>query len=433
VAAVRSAKAYKYAHEAQDAAQEWADFFLSGLNFAEQAGCGPLIPSRSDLIKKAFTPLVDAPDEIVPGGMNYDGLPCPKKGCKGCKGPNCTNNSGNGDGDTSKASGKPTSTTQSYHSSSKVPPANSTVPSKTSSTPAPSSATASQPSSSISPGNPTITSTTLISSTLSLSSSTATSCEALAALDDDDDVPEVDLFSRSYPIDLRYRGFEKRAKAKSGMACEYLLSSFRYPGSGEWGDNPPKRYGFNKRDSCDDYSWDSPDDGAKVKYESEHVLEWQTVVQFFVAMGQEITAMFKHPNPDEDTMLNFCQYWKESWTEEGVLIAGPPASPAATPDPHASPSPPDTPDSVATPSPNATPSPTDTPDSAATPNPDITPSPTDTPDPTATQDSPVAWLASVYPYRKRGGEKWLEEMPLLEKQINGNYKGQVCIFTVLRR
>jgi hypothetical protein len=394
VAAVRSAKAYKYAHEAQDAAQEWADFFLSGLNFAEQAGCGPLIPSRSDLIKKAFTPLVDAPDEIVPGGMNYDGLPCPKKGCKGCKGQNCAYNSGNGGGDTSKASGKPTSTTQSYHSSSKVPPENSTVFSKTSSTPAPSSATASQPSSSISLGTPTITSTTLTSSTLSSSSSTPTSslsCAALAALEQEEDVSEPGLISRSYPIDLRYLGLEKRAKAKSGNACGFELKSFDYPGSGQWGDNPPKKYGFNKQDSCDDYSWDSPDDRANVRYETEHVLEWQIVFQFFNEMGKEIKAEFQHPDPDENDMISFCKYWKESWTEKDLFMNGPSSNPAATPDP------------------------------------DVTPDPADITDLSTAQLSPTKWLAIVYPYREGGEEKWLDEMPLLEKAINGKYKGRVRI------
>jgi hypothetical protein len=99
VAAVRSAKAYKYAYEAQDAAQQWADFFLGGLDFGGQAGCGALIkiPTKDDPIKKAFDPFTNAPDELIPGGMNYESLPCPAKGCKGCKGPNCKNKSDNED------------------------------------------------------------------------------------------------------------------------------------------------------------------------------------------------------------------------------------------------------------------------------------------------------------------------------------------------
>ena len=108
MAAARSAKAYKYAYEAQDAAQEWADFFLGGLNLAGQAGCGPLIkiPNKDDLIKKAFKPLSNAPDELIPGGMNYDGLPCPAKGCRGCKGPKCRNNDNNGNNNENKDASK---------------------------------------------------------------------------------------------------------------------------------------------------------------------------------------------------------------------------------------------------------------------------------------------------------------------------------------
>ncbi|PSN59831.1 hypothetical protein BS50DRAFT_594260 [Corynespora cassiicola Philippines] len=89
VAAIRSAKAYRYAFEAQDAAQQWADFFLGGVDFAGQAGCGQMIPTKEDLIAKAFGAFTSAPDELVPGGMRYDELPCPAKGCTGCKGPNC--------------------------------------------------------------------------------------------------------------------------------------------------------------------------------------------------------------------------------------------------------------------------------------------------------------------------------------------------------
>jgi hypothetical protein len=112
VAAAKSAKAYKYAYEAQDAAQEWADFFLGGLNLADKAGCPSLIkiPSKEDLIKKAFEPLSNAPDEVIPGGMNYASLPCPKKGCRGCKGPKCRSNNSNHNHGASKTGGQPAST-----------------------------------------------------------------------------------------------------------------------------------------------------------------------------------------------------------------------------------------------------------------------------------------------------------------------------------
>jgi hypothetical protein len=114
VAAVKSAKAYKYAYEAQDAAQEWADFFLGGLNLADKAGCPSLIkmPSKDDLIKKAFEPLSNAADEAIPGGMKYQSLPCPKKGCRGCKGPKCSPSQQSHDNHgASKTGGHPGSTT----------------------------------------------------------------------------------------------------------------------------------------------------------------------------------------------------------------------------------------------------------------------------------------------------------------------------------
>jgi len=401
VAAIRSAKAYKYAHEAQDAAQEWADFFLSGADFAGQAGCSPLVPSRDDLIKKAFTPLVDAPDELVPGGMNYDDLPCPAKGCKGCKGPRCTRNGGNGDGDTTKASAKPAPTTASDLPSSRAPPVETTVPFKTSSTFATSSLTASTISSPTSSTTPSVTSTTLVSTTLSSSSSAATSslsCKDLAALDKDEVVDEASLLSRSYPIDLRYARLEKRAKPKEGGACGYTLKSFPYPASGEWVDRSPKRYGFNKKDSCDDYSMDSPDESANVNYETEHVLEWQSVWQFFNAMEKEITTKFPNPDPrSKKTMVGFCEYWKDSWTWPKHRMDGPPSIPIATPDV------------------------------------DGTPDLDTAPDQAPKQRSPPDWLASVYPYKKSGEEMWLEEMPLVEEGINAKYKGQVRITLTLLR
>jgi hypothetical protein len=114
VAAIKSAKAYKYAYEAQDAAQEWADFFLGGLNLADKAGCPSLIqmPSKDELIKKAFGPLSNAADEVIPGGMRYESLPCPKKGCRGCKGPKCSGSKASDDSHGgSKTGGQPGSST----------------------------------------------------------------------------------------------------------------------------------------------------------------------------------------------------------------------------------------------------------------------------------------------------------------------------------
>ncbi|RII10006.1 hypothetical protein CUC08_Gglean005996 [Alternaria sp. MG1] len=353
VAAVRSAKAYKYAHEAQDAAQEWADFFLSGANFAEQAGCGPLIPTKNNLIKKAFTPLVDAPDELVPGGMNYEDLPCPKRGCKGCKGPKCTNGSGNEGGDASKTNIQPAPTT-----GSTVPPQVTTIVSKTSSG--------------------SLLSTAAVSSIISSSSSMSSiatpslSCQDLATLDRDEEIVEPEVLRRSYPIDLTYHRLYKR-EPKKGKPCEQSLNSFNYPSTSEWGDHPPTRYGFNKRNSCDDYSFDNPDDDGSVDYQTEHVLEWQTVWRFFDEMDGLITTKFSHPQPGNTAKLSFCEYWTESWLS--------------------------------------------TPDAAATSDPAATPGPQ------TKKLPPRGWLASQYTYRQSGKEMWLDEMTLLESNLNGRVKG----------
>ena len=212
----------------------------------------------------------------------------------------------------------------------------------------------------------------------------------MAALDKDEVVDEAGILPRSYPIDLRYRGLEKRDR-KRGTACDYTLQSYLYPSRGSWGDQLPKRYGFNERDSCDDYSMDKPDDSANVLYETEHVLEWQTVVEFFNTVDKEIETKYHHPDPTTNEMVGFCKYWSEHWTYKLNLIDGPSADPAVSPDA------------------------------------DAAPDPTDITGLSTGQLVPVHWLAIVYPYREGGEEKWLEEMPLLEKRINGNYKARVCI------
>jgi hypothetical protein len=111
-------------------------------------------------------------------------------------------------------------------------------------------------------------------------------------------------------------------------------------------------------------------------------------------MGKKIKAEFQHPDPDENKMISFCKYWKESWTEKDLFMDGPSSNPAATPDT------------------------------------DATPDPADITDLSTAQLSPTKWLAIVYPYREGGEEKWLDEMPLLEKAINGKYKGRVRISNI---
>jgi hypothetical protein len=394
VAAVRSAKAYKYAYEAQDAAQQWADFFLGGMDFAGQAGCGPLIPKKDDLIKKAFGPLSDAADELIPGGMNYQSLPCPAKGCRGCKGPKCKNDDKN-----SKTADQPTQTTQKTQPESTNDPAKTTDASK-------SSPTSSDAGSSTNSDAGSSTSSDSTSSTSSVTPTSTMDCKAVAAKDTgEEENPESDARRRSYPINPNFNRLDKRARPKSAKACGIDLQSFSYPAFGEWGDGmpTPKKYGFNTRDSCDNYEWNNPDSGTEVKYETEHVLEWQIVANFFTTMGEDITDEFEHPNPEKKgDKLKFCEYWKESWQftrDQGM----------------------DDPDPAA----------------AAAPTPVTGPDGKQVDPPEKIKRKPLEWLAIQYPYKdtKGGGtgQMWLEELTLLEKKINGENKNPVRIILLVWR
>jgi hypothetical protein len=209
-------------------------------------------------------------------------------------------------------------------------------------------------------------------------------------LDRDQDVVEPEIIRRSYPIDPIYHGLKKRDR-KQITTCGYNIKSFIFPSTSDWGDHPPTKYGFSKHSSCDDYDWDSPDNDENVKYETEHVLEWQTVARFFEEMDREITTKFIHPDPRENKKIGFCQYWKESWTASTQpLMDGPPSN------------------------------------AAAAPNPANTPDPAATPGPQPRKRRPVEWLASQYPYRENREEMWLDEMTLLEKNINGINRRNVC-------
>lgn len=84
IAAIRTAKAYKYAYEAQDAAQEWANMIFGGLSLSKDAGCGEIPFSIAKLVSK-FLDFANVPDKTLPGGLDYATLPCPKGGCRGTR------------------------------------------------------------------------------------------------------------------------------------------------------------------------------------------------------------------------------------------------------------------------------------------------------------------------------------------------------------
>lgn len=343
MAAIKSAKAYKYAYELQDAAEFWADFFLSGADFAGQAGCARLIPKKADLIKRAFGPLTDAADEFIPGGIDYEKFPCPAKGCRGCKGPKCRSNQHDND-DNNNSPGsktKPDQTATSNAPQSTEQLATTTGTLQTSSmaafTLAPTLSTIIR-SSVIATTSPSVmltvslassSSSELVSSSSSSPAATASSlsCQALAALSREESPTE--LRKRLYPIDFSVHSLEKRG-AKSGDACGVTLRSFDYPASGAWGNSPPRKYGFNIADSCDDYRWDNPDPTAD--YKTEHVLEWQIVVSLSKRIDEEIKGPFDHPNPEKSSKVGFCEYWRESWDfKQTQAMDGPEDSQSHTP------------------------------------------------------------------------------------------------------
>ncbi|USP75708.1 hypothetical protein yc1106_02982 [Curvularia clavata] len=233
VAAIKSAKAYKYAYKAQDAANFWADFFLSGADFAGQAGCGASIPKKEDLVKRAFGPLTDVVDEVVPGGINYNKLPCPAKGCKGCKGPKCRGNDNEDNGN----NGSPGSKTIPGQTATNNGPESTEQPTKTTGSLAASSVATvtfaptlstiirSSVIATTSPSaSPTDSSVIFSSSSQPVSSSSSSSaatpsslsCQALAALDTEEDPTE--LKKCVYPIDFLKRHLEKRAVNPAKLA-----------------------------------------------------------------------------------------------------------------------------------------------------------------------------------------------------------------------
>lgn len=50
-------------------------------------------------------------------------------------------------------------------------------------------------------------------------------------------------------------------------------------------------------------------------YDSEHVMEWQIVTDFFRKMQAKGGLNYDHPDPNQaGAKTDFCTYWIESWT-----------------------------------------------------------------------------------------------------------------------
>lgn len=80
-----------------------------------------------------------------------------------------------------------------------------------------------------------------------------------------------------------------------------------------------KYYGFKKLDQCDDFEFEATDDPAansnSKDYQIEHVLEWQLVTGFFDHLNNELGKdKFDNPEPKKTDKMDFCKFWKATWT-----------------------------------------------------------------------------------------------------------------------
>ena len=92
-------------------------------------------------------------------------------------------------------------------------------------------------------------------------------------------------------------------------------------------------WGFHLQDDLCDYTWE---DGITTralgkKYDTEHVLEWQIVTDFFKKFNEGTNEKYEHPNPNQGgKRVDFCTYWYETWNlgpEEEFSIAASGAAP----------------------------------------------------------------------------------------------------------
>ncbi|KAH4663962.1 hypothetical protein HBH70_213330 [Parastagonospora nodorum] len=286
IAAIKTAKAYKYAHEAQDAAQEWANMIFGGLSTSEAAGCGKPPFSLAKLAAKFFE-IANVPDATLPGGIDYRTLPCPKGGCRGTK---------EGDNPQERPQDRP----------------KSDAPSKTDST-SEISATASKSTSEFTP-----------------KATQTADCKAIVKKLERESTAEKAQIARTLH-DRRLVG--KRSK-KSGKACKlnkrnrnsgWNLHSNSYPSNPIKEANPEnpdmgfdsQAYGWSESNTCDSFDWGrahftTDDEDA---YQTEHILEWSVITNFFTQLNDQYKKdQFEHPKPAANKRkVNFCEYWEESW------------------------------------------------------------------------------------------------------------------------
>ena len=113
----------------------------------------------------------------------------------------------------------------------------------------------------------------------------------------------------------------KREK-KSGNPCSansayksWKLQSDDYPTNGQLDANVHS-WGYTKENDRCDYAWTN--NTVQVPgnhYDSEHVMEWQIVTDFFAKLQTKGGSNYDHPDPTKaGVKTDFCTYWIESWS-----------------------------------------------------------------------------------------------------------------------
>ncbi|CAI6330997.1 unnamed protein product [Periconia digitata] len=127
---------------------------------------------------------------------------------------------------------------------------------------------------------------------------------------------------------LEDRSIEKRTDRKSGKPCskspgneKFVLQSDPFDQNGELDDNVDS-YGYSKQNDYCDWSWQGGTVQIKGnKYHSEHVMEWQTVTDFWAKMQIKFgTTQFDSPDPSNPGQVDFCTYWINSWGRDDKAI-----------------------------------------------------------------------------------------------------------------
>ncbi|KAL1607711.1 hypothetical protein SLS60_002646 [Paraconiothyrium brasiliense] len=121
----------------------------------------------------------------------------------------------------------------------------------------------------------------------------------------------------------------KRTSSKSTDGCGVAIFANNYPSPAEMDRDYPNAlaYGYTQPNVCPNLQFDSMpayrrvssfDRRTPVVYEIEHILEWNTVTNFFDWLNEERFKGRRWPHPDPNKRarqptVNFCGFWKEVW------------------------------------------------------------------------------------------------------------------------